>query len=102
MEAKLDRLSASLLGVASLMEEARREGRAFVILTLGVDTTTPSWEMIANVMATFAQVERRLIGQRTKDALAVKKKEGVRLGRPVAVEAAVSERTPGSVVGVCR
>ncbi len=37
---------------------------------------------MANMMATFAQFERRLIGQRTKDALAVKRAQGVRLGRP--------------------
>ncbi len=90
--AKLDRLSRSLLDFASLMESARREGWALVILDLGVDTTTPSGEMIANVMATFAQFERRLIGQRTKDALAVKKREGVKLGRPVAVDEAVAKR----------
>jgi DNA invertase Pin-like site-specific DNA recombinase len=90
--AKLDRLSRSLLDFASLMEDARKEGWALVILDLGVDTTTPSGEMIANVMATFAQFERRLIGQRTKDALAVKKREGVRLGRPVAVDEAVTKR----------
>jgi DNA invertase Pin-like site-specific DNA recombinase len=63
-----------------------------VILDLGVDTTTPSGEMVANVMATFAQFERRLIGQRTKDALAVKKREGVRLGRPIAVDKTISKR----------
>ena len=50
-----------------------------VILDLGVDTTTPPREMIANVVAAFAQFERRLIGQRTKDALAVNKREGVKL-----------------------
>ena|SRR5438067_2384655 len=37
---------------------------------------------MANVLATFAQFERRLIGQRTREALAVKRTEGVRLGRP--------------------
>ena len=37
---------------------------------------------MANVMATFAQFERRLIGARTKDALAIKRSQGVRLGRP--------------------
>lgn len=90
--AKLDRLSRSLLDFASLMEDARKEGWALVILDLGVDTTTPSGEMIANVMATFAQFERRLIGQRTKDALAVKKREGVKLGRPVTVDEAIAKR----------
>ncbi len=74
------------------MEDARKEGWALVILDLGVDTTTPSGEMIANVMATFAQFERRLIGQRTKDALAVKKRQGVRLGRPPSLSADVVKR----------
>lgn len=80
--AKLDRLSRSLLDFAGLMERARRKGWAIVALDLGVDTTTPAGEMMANVLATFSQFERRLIGQRTKDALAVKKAEGVVLGRP--------------------
>ena len=90
--AKLDRLSRSLLDFAALMEDARKEGWALVILDLGVDTTTPSGEMIANVMATFAQFERRLIGQRTKDALAVKRRQGVRLGRPPSLSADVVKR----------
>jgi DNA invertase Pin-like site-specific DNA recombinase len=37
---------------------------------------------MANMLATFARFERRLISQRTKEALAVKKASGVRLGRP--------------------
>src|SRR5881394_2748418 len=37
---------------------------------------------MANVLATFAQFARRLIGQRTREALEVKRTEGVRLGRP--------------------
>jgi DNA invertase Pin-like site-specific DNA recombinase len=90
--AKLDRLSRSLLDFAALMEDARTEGWALVILDLGVDTTTPSGEMIANVMATFAQFERRMIGQRTKVALAVKKGQGVKLGRPRSVSEDVVRR----------
>jgi DNA invertase Pin-like site-specific DNA recombinase len=80
--AKLDRLSRSLLDFAALMELSRRKGWALVALDLGVDTTTPSGEMMANVLAVFAQFERRLIGQRTREALAVKRRQGVRLGRP--------------------
>ncbi len=38
--------------------------------------------MMANVLASFAQYERRLIGQPTRDALAIKRDQGVRLGRP--------------------
>jgi DNA invertase Pin-like site-specific DNA recombinase len=86
---KLDRLSRSLLDFASLMVRSQRKGWALVALDLGVDTTTPSGEMMANVLAVFAQFERRLIGQRTRDALAVKRAQGVRLGRPQKVTAAV-------------
>jgi DNA invertase Pin-like site-specific DNA recombinase len=79
---KLDRLSRSLLDFAGLMERARKGGWSLVALDLGVDTSTPSGEMMASVLATFAQFERRLIGQRTRDALAVKREQGVVLGRP--------------------
>ncbi len=47
---------------------------------------------MANVMATFAQLERELIGQRTREALAVKRSQGVRLGRPSTVPQEVIER----------
>jgi DNA invertase Pin-like site-specific DNA recombinase len=80
--AKLDRLSRSLLDFAALMERGRRSGWALLALDLGVDTTTPSGEMMANVLAVFAQFERRLIGQRTREALGVKRSQGIRLGRP--------------------
>lgn len=81
--AKLDRLSRSLVDFASLMDRASREGWAIIALDLGVDTTTPSGEMMANVMAAFAQYERRLISQRTRDALAELRRQGQRLGGPV-------------------
>jgi DNA invertase Pin-like site-specific DNA recombinase len=90
--AKLDRLSRSLVDFAGLMETARREGWAVIALDLGVDTSTPAGEMLANVLASFAQYERRLISQRTKDALAALRAQGVRLGRPRAVSDAVAER----------
>lgn len=80
--AKLDRLSRSLLDFCTLMERAQREGWQLIALDIGVDTSTPAGEMMANVMAAFAQYERRLIGQRTAAALAQRKRQGVRLGRP--------------------
>jgi DNA invertase Pin-like site-specific DNA recombinase len=47
---------------------------------------------MANMLATFAQFERRLIAQRTREALAVKKAAGVRLGRPPVLPASVVRR----------
>ena len=80
--AKLDRLSRSVLDFAALMAQAEREGWAIVVLDVNVDTSTPSGEMMAHVVASFAQYERRLVSERTRRALAVKQAEGVRLGRP--------------------
>jgi DNA invertase Pin-like site-specific DNA recombinase len=79
--AKLDRLSRSMLDFTALMAQAQKRSWALVALDAPVDTTTPAGEAMANVLATFAQFERRLIGQRTREALAVKRAQGVRLGR---------------------
>lgn len=90
--AKLDRLSRSMLDFAGIMAAAQRQGWGLIALDCAVDTTTPAGEAMANVLATFAQFERRLISQRTKDALAVKKAQGVRLGRPRQLPSEVVER----------
>ncbi len=91
MAAKLDRLSRSLLDFAALMATATKQGWALVALDLAVDTTTPAGEAMAHMLATFAQFERRLIGQRTRDALEIKRAQGVRLGRPPALPADVRD-----------
>lgn len=89
--AKLDRLSRSLLDFAGLMARSQSEGWSLVALDLGVDTSTPAGEFMASVMASAAQWERRIIGQRTRDALAVKRQQGVRLGRPPSIPEHVAE-----------
>ena len=92
MVAKLDRLSRSLKDFALLMERAQKRGWNLVACDLGIDLSTPAGEFMANVMGSAAQWERRIIGQRTKDALAVKRAQGVRLGRPSALPRDVVER----------
>lgn len=93
--AKLDRLSRSLLDFAGLMADAQRAGWNLVALDLGIDLSTPAGEFMASVMASAAQWERRIIGQRTRDALAVKRAAGVRLGRPGNQSADVLARITG-------
>jgi DNA invertase Pin-like site-specific DNA recombinase len=90
--AKLDRLSRSLIDFAGLLTRAQAEGWNVVALDLGVDLSTPSGEFLANVMASAAQWERRIIGQRTKDALAARRADGVQLGRPSSTKAEVAKR----------
>lgn len=90
--AKLDRLSRSMLDFTAVMAKAQKQGWALVALDCAVDTTTPAGEAMAHVLATFAQFERRLIGQRTREALAVKRKQGVRLGRPESIPPRLARR----------
>ena len=83
--AKLDRLSRSVLDFAAIAEQARRRGWSVVALDVDVDTTTPTGELVANITSSVAQWERRIIGQRTSEAMQAMKRRGVRLGRPVEV-----------------
>jgi DNA invertase Pin-like site-specific DNA recombinase len=80
--AKLDRLSRSLLDFAALMARAQAKRWNLVALDLGIDLSTPAGEFLASVMASAAQWERRIIGQRTREGLAAKRAAGVVLGRP--------------------
>lgn len=83
--AKLDRLSRSLLDFAALMAAAQRDGWSIVALDIGVDTSTINGELVASIIMALAQWERRIIGQRTKDALVSVRGKGTRLGRPTTV-----------------
>jgi DNA invertase Pin-like site-specific DNA recombinase len=89
---KLDRLSRSVQDFAAIMALSRKQGWSLIALDLGVDTTTPAGEMVANVMISVSQWERRIIGARTKDALAERRAAGVQLGRPRAVSPEVVAR----------
>jgi DNA invertase Pin-like site-specific DNA recombinase len=92
LAAKLDRISRSVLDTASLMEQARRDGWELVTCDLAIDTSTPAGEATASMMAVFSQLERRLISQRTREALAIKKAQGVRLGRPSSLPSQIVKR----------
>src|SRR5450755_33092 len=90
--AKLDRLSRSMLDFARIMATAQKQSWALVALDVQVDTTSPSGEAMAHMLATFSQFERRLISERTKQALAQKRADGVRLGAPPEINASIATR----------
>ena len=93
--AKLDRLSRSMSDLTRLLGVAAKQGWALIALDVAVDTSTPTGEAMAHVIGTFSQLERRLIGQRTKEALAMRRAAGVRLGRPRAMPGAIAQRIVG-------
>src|SRR4051794_34535672 len=90
--AKLDRLSRSVVDFGQLLDRAARRGWSLSVLDLNVDTSDPMGEAMAGMVAVFAQLERKRIGQRTREALAVKRAEGVRLGRPRSLPEPVRRR----------
>jgi len=93
MASKLDRVSRSVVDFGTVIEQAKRDGWALVVLDSDIDMSTAAGKMVANVLVTFAEYERDLIGERTKAALAQKKALGTwearsgntvtGLGRPV-------------------
>lgn len=87
--AKLDRISRDVIDFASLLGQAEREGWSVLVLDLPLDTTTAAGRFTALTMANAAELERRLVGERTSAALQALKARGVRLG--------VKSETPASV-----
>jgi len=78
---KFDRISRSVVDLYSLLERFQSAGIAFKSVSEGVDTGTAIGEFIMGVMAALAQMERKLIGERTKDTLAHKREKGEHCGR---------------------
>lgn len=79
--AKLDRLSRSVSDFAAILHQSQAEGWALNVCDLGVDTTTPSGKMVAQIMMVLAEWEREMIGERTRAALKAAKAKGTSLGR---------------------
>ncbi len=82
MVAKLDRLTRSVHDASGLMLRSEKSGWGLVALDVPVDTTTAAGKAMAQILSVFAELERQLIGERTKAALAIKRDQGVVLGRP--------------------
>jgi DNA invertase Pin-like site-specific DNA recombinase len=81
--AKLDRISRSALGFLQLAKQSQTEGWQLRVLDADLDTSTPMGRFAIGILALVAELERDLIAQRTKDALAGRKAKGIKLGRPV-------------------
>jgi site-specific DNA recombinase len=89
---KYDRLSRSMLDFLQLLDSFKRHGVSFVSVSQRFDTSTPVGEMTLNILLSFAQFERQIIGERTRDKLRSARRAGrwtggfVPLGHDVAPE----------------
>ena len=73
---KLDRLSRSLKDVLLLMEKISQTGAGFSSLTEAIDTNSPGGRMMMQMVGTFAEFERAMLIERTRNGLDEARKQG--------------------------
>jgi DNA invertase Pin-like site-specific DNA recombinase len=97
--AKMDRIFRSCADSATLIEEFERKDILLVSIAEGMDMTTPHGRAMAQMSTVFAQLERDMIRERTKDAMHVKRLRGERISRWARYG---SEFTVDGMVVTCR
>ena len=73
---KVDRLSRSLLDFARMMEAFEKHRVSFVSVTQQFNTTNSMGRLMLNVLLSFAQFEREIISERTRDKIAATRRKG--------------------------
>ncbi|WP_426954121.1 recombinase family protein [Muricoccus radiodurans] len=89
---KLDRLSRSLTDFVRLMEVLDRHQVTFVSITQSFNTTTSMGRLTLNILLSFAQFEREVIGERIRDKVAASRARGMWMGGHVPLGYEVRER----------
>jgi site-specific DNA recombinase len=80
---KVDRLTRSLADFAKLVELFDQHSVSFVSITQHFNTTSSMGRLTLNVLLSFAQFEREVIGERVRDKIAASKRKGIWVGGPV-------------------
>jgi site-specific DNA recombinase len=81
---KVDRLSRSLLDFARLIATFEKRGINFISVTQQFNTTASLGRLTLNILLSFAQFEREIIAERTRDKMAAARRKGKWVGgRPV-------------------
>ncbi len=80
---KIDRLSRSLMDFAKLVEVMDAHGVTFVSVTQSFNTTTSMGRLTLNILLSFAQFEREVIGERIRDKFAASRARGMWMGGKV-------------------
>ena len=80
---KVDRLTRSLADFAKLVELFDEHEVSFVSVTQSFNTTSSMGRLTLNVLLSFAQFEREVIGERVRDKIAASKRKGLWVGGPI-------------------
>jgi site-specific DNA recombinase len=80
---KVDRLTRSLADFAKLVELFDQHAVSFVSVTQSFNTTSSMGRLTLNVLLSFAQFEREVIGERVRDKIAASKRKGIWVGGPL-------------------
>ena len=115
---KLDRLGRSLEHLLQLLREFEANQVRLLVHDMAIDTGTPQGRLFFQMAGAFAEFERALIGERTRDGLAYARSHGTKSGRPIgrprrnvdlaALRDAVTEMAgmaggrQGSIAGIAR
>jgi DNA invertase Pin-like site-specific DNA recombinase len=89
---KIDRLSRSLMDFAKLVQTFDAHEVTFVSVTQSFNTTTSMGRLTLNMLLSFAQYERELIGERVRDKIAASRARGMWMGGPVPLGYRVENR----------
>jgi DNA invertase Pin-like site-specific DNA recombinase len=88
---RLDRRGQSVTDLLATLQELEHLGVGFVSLMEALDLTTPAGRAMAGRLAIFAEVERKILRERTRAGLAHTRQNGKRLGRPATAAAQTTE-----------
>jgi site-specific DNA recombinase len=77
---KVDRLSRSLLDFARLVDRFDQRSVSFVSVTQQFNTTSSLGRLTLNILLSFAQFEREIIGERTRDKMSAARRKGKWVG----------------------
>ncbi len=80
---KIDRLSRSLMDFSKLVAVFEDNSVTFVSITQSFNTTTSMGRLTLNILLSFAQFEREVIGERVRDKVAASRRKGIWMGGPV-------------------
>src|SRR4051812_5278955 len=94
---KVDRLTRSLMDFSKIVELFDRHLVTFVAVTQQFNTTTSMGRLTLNILLSFAQFEREVIGERVRDKIAASKRKGMWMGGVTPLGYEVKDRKLGAI-----